>query len=159
MNKVAELPARDDLRLGPLKDSLGFLLRLSQLVSFDDFYANFADADTRPGEISVLMLIGENPGVRQGVLARNLLIKRAHMAKMVRSFEKTGLVTKSVPPNDKRGVELRLTAKGERHITDVRPAFVAHEAGARHGLSAAEEMELKRLLRKFLGMPETGGQP
>jgi len=159
MDELAGAPVRDDLRLGPLQGSLGFLLRLSQLVAFEDFYAAFAEADARPGEISVLMLIGENPGIRQGVLARNLLIKRAHMAKMVRNFEKAGLVTKSVPPDDKRGVELRLTAQAERHLEKVRPAFAAHEAGARHGLDAAEEAELKRLLRKFLGMPETGGQP
>jgi DNA-binding MarR family transcriptional regulator len=154
MSEAVDIHTRDDVRFGPLSESLGFLLRLLQLVSFQDFYTRFASSGIRPGETSVLILIDENPGIRQGVLAQRLMIKRAHMTKMVQAFEADGLVKKSVPKDDKRGIELHLTAKGQRHVNKIKPIFTEFEAVTRHGLNAREETELKRLLRKSLGIPE-----
>lgn len=146
--------AAEDVRLGPLSDSLGFLLRLSQLVSFRDFFASLEDFDMRPGEASVLMLIGENPGVRQGVLAKRLMIKRAHMAKMIRAMEEMGLVSRTVPEDDRRSVELWLTPRGVARVAAMRGPWAAHEARPARNLSAREETELKRLLRAYVGLGE-----
>jgi DNA-binding MarR family transcriptional regulator len=140
----------DEVRLGALANSLGFLLRLAQLTNFSDFYAAFDGTGIRPGEISVLMLIGENPGIRQGVLARRLMIKRAHMAKMIAAMEADGLVEKSVPEADRRGVELRLTPKGHARVAQAQPIFARLDAVSHRGLTPREEQELKRLLRKYL---------
>ncbi len=142
----------EDVRLGSLSDSLGFLLRLSQLVSFRDFFASLDDFDMRPGEATVLMLIGENPGVRQGVLARRLMIKRAHMTKMIRAMEDTGLVSRTVPEEDKRSVELWLTKRGEARVAAMRGPWAAHEARPARNLAPSEETEMKRLLRKYLDL-------
>jgi DNA-binding MarR family transcriptional regulator len=144
----------EDVRLGPLADSLGFLLRLSQLVSFRDFFAELEDIDMRPGEASVLMLIGENPGVRQGVLAKRLMIKRAHMTKMIRAMEETGLVTRTVPEDDRRSVELWLTKRGQDRVEAMRDPWAAHEARPARNLTRRDEAELKRLMRKYLDLPE-----
>jgi DNA-binding MarR family transcriptional regulator len=143
-----------DVRLGPLSESLGFLLRLSQLVSFRDFYASLEDFDMRPGEASVLMLIAENAGVRQGVLARRLMIKRAHMTKMIRAMEDTGLVSRTVPDDDRRSVELWLTPRGQARVAAMRAPWAAHETRPARNLTRREEEELKRLLRKYLELPE-----
>src|SRR5690606_41841477 len=110
----------DALALGELSHSTGFLLRLAQLVSFRDFFDDLGGLGIRPGETSVLMLIGENPGVRQGVLARALMIKRAHMAKMMAAMEREGLVIRSVPDDDRRSVALRLSEKGQAQVARVR---------------------------------------
>ena len=143
----------EDVRLGPLSDSLGFLLRLSQLVSFRDFYASLDDLDMRPGEATVLMLIGENPGVRQGVLAKRLMIKRAHMTKMIRAMEDTGLVSRTVPEDDKRSVELWLTTRGRTRVDAMRGPWASHEARPARNLTKREEADLKRLLRTDLDLP------
>jgi DNA-binding MarR family transcriptional regulator len=144
----------EDVRLGALSDSLGFLLRLSQLVSFHDFFASLEDFDMRPGEATVLMLIGENPGVRQGVLARRLMIKRAHMTKMIRAMEDTGLVSRTVPEDDKRSVELWLTKRGEARVAAMRGPWAEHEARPARNLGPRDEAEMKRLLRKYLDLGE-----
>ena len=146
--------AAEDVRLGPLADSLGFLLRLSQLASFRDFFTSLDDFDMRPGEATVLMLIGENPGVRQGVLAKRLMIKRAHMTKMIRAMEDTGLVSRTVPEDDRRSVELWLTTRGKTRLAAMRGPWAAHEARPARNLSPREEAELKRLLRQHLGLDE-----
>ncbi len=148
------LPPQPDIRLGPLTRSLGFLLRLAQLESFKDFFAEFDTKGIRPGEISVLLLIAENPGIRQGALAKRLTIKRAHMTKMVQAFEAEGLVTRRVPEDDKRGVELRLTEAGTAHVAAVRPGFEAHDAHVPATLTPEEAETLRHLLRKYLNIPE-----
>lgn len=143
-----------EVRLGPMSDSLGFLLRLSQLVSFRDFFASLEDFGLRPGEATVLMLIGENPGIRQGVLARRLMIKRAHMTKMIRGMEETRLVSRTVPEDDRRSVELWLTDRGADRVAAMLSPWQEHEARPARNLSPREEAELKRLLRKHVGIAE-----
>ena len=145
---------KDRVDLGPLAHSLGFLLRLSQLVSFRDFFAALGKEDIRPGEASVLMLLERNPGVRQGVLARELMIKRAHMTKMVRAMEGAGLITRTVPQDDRRAAEIWLTERGKARVAALAEPFLAHENAAAGSLTRREEAELKRLLRKYLGIAE-----
>jgi DNA-binding MarR family transcriptional regulator len=146
----------DVVRLGALSESLGFLLRLSQLRSFGEFFAEFEDFDMRPGEATVLVLIGDNPGIRQGVLAKRLMIKRAHMTKMIRAMEETGLLSRTVPDDDRRSVQLWLTRRGKAHVEAMRAPWAAHEARPAGSLTRREEAELKRLLRKYLDLPEGG---
>lgn len=155
MTEAAEiLRTPKNLQLGKLSESLGFLLRLSQIKAFEDFFESLGDFDVRPGEISVLTVIGENPGVRQGLVARRLMIKRANMTKMVRAMEERGLVRRTIPEDDKRSVELWLTKKGSARLVDLRGPFMAHEAHPVQSLSREDEAELKRLLRKYIGLPE-----
>ncbi len=147
-----QTPSRttEDVQFGQLSGSLGFLLRLSQLQSFADFYTGMGDLNVRPGEISVLMLIAQNPGVRQGVLARALMIKRAHMTKMIRAMEDADIVSRTVPADDRRSIELWLTDKGRARLDAMQEPFIAHESRNTSGLSDAEEAQLKSLLRKYL---------
>ncbi|MEQ5872889.1 winged helix-turn-helix transcriptional regulator [Sagittula sp. NFXS13] len=140
------------LGYGVLSDSFGFLLRLAQLRSFAEFYADMGPEDIRPGEMTMLFVLAENPGVRQGVLAKALQIKRAHMTKMVHGMEAEGLLERTVPQDDKRSVELWLTDMGRARIDTVRPVFVRHEARDVPGLESAEVAELKRLLRRYVGI-------
>lgn len=146
--------ARHGIDMGPLLSSFGFLLRLAQVRNFEDFYAGFSQYGIRPGEYSALLIIQRNPGIRQGVLAQHLMIKRAHMTKMVRSMEDAGYVDRQIPDDDRRSVELRLTPAGaalvKRHLTHF-TTFVAHEKAT---LTDEDEAELKRLLRKYLDLPE-----
>ena len=121
-------------------------------MSFQDFFRNLVDLDVRPGEVSVLMVIAENPGIRQGILARRLMIKRANMAKMARAMEGSGLVRRTVPEDDRRSVELWLTDEGAARLAALRTPFLDHEARTARSLSKEEEAELKRLLRKYIGL-------
>ncbi|WP_297768938.1 MarR family transcriptional regulator [uncultured Roseovarius sp.] len=142
----------DRIRLGNLSRSPGFLLRLSQLQVFNLFYEALGHDQLRPGEFSVIWLISLNPGVRQGVLAKRLMIKPAHMTKLVKRLEDAGHVQRTIEAGDRRAVQLTLTAKGKR-LVDARKSevfgYIAHENVR---LSAAEMAELTRLLQKFVGI-------
>lgn len=157
MNEITEAPRKvEDVHLGRLCGSLGFLLRLAQISSFDDFFKRLGHLGIRPGEVSVMMLIGENPGVRQGVLAKRLMIKRAHMTKMILAMERSGLVKREIPDDDRRSVALWLTDGGRQRVEELAAPFWGHEGRPAPGLTKPEETELKRLLGKYLGLSGKG---
>lgn len=137
---------------GPLGDSLGFLLRLAQLEAFATYFAAKDAAMPMPGSLSILMMLQANPGIRQGVLARALRIKRAHMTKIVRALEDAGLVQGVVPPDDRRSVELRLTGAGEAEAEQGWAAIRGHETTPPPTLTEGEAATLRRLLRKYLAL-------
>ncbi|MGV0909878.1 MarR family winged helix-turn-helix transcriptional regulator [Martelella sp. FOR1707] len=142
----------DDVQLGELNDSLGFLLRVAQVRVYDQFYERFGADDLRPGEFSMLWVIHLNPDIKQGILAQMLRIKPAHMTKTVRRFEDQGLIEREIPDHDRRSVLLRLTAKGEDFVAANCRNFFGEDAYNTHDLSAGEAATLARLLRRYVGL-------
>ncbi len=156
---VARADPVEDVDVGPLRNLLGFLLRMAQLQTFEQYFNEFEGMEFRPGELSVLMLIQHNPGIRQGLVARRMMIKRAHMTKLVRSLEKKGCVVRAIPDDDRRSVTLTLTAEGRGVVRRQWARLVRNEEGRRGRLSKAEERQLIRLLQRFVGIDPDGGQP
>jgi DNA-binding MarR family transcriptional regulator len=144
----------DDERVdfGELTESLGFLLRLAQIRSFEAFYRHLSGFDIRPGAHTVLWVVGLNPGMRQGVIARKLNIKPAHMTKLVQDLVDRKLVSRTVPDDDRRAVCLSLTKEGQAFIQENKADFMAYRKIERGNLSDRESAELGRLLRKFTGL-------
>ncbi len=147
-----------DVALGALSDSLGFLLRLAQVQVFDRFFEDLGQIGLRPGEFSVLWVLHLNPGVRQGLLAQRLRIKRAHMTKMIRDFEARGLVERRTPEHDRRAVELLLTPEGTAFVRDHAEAFFTHDIRRASTLTEAERAQLFTLLQKYVGLGPREGR-
>lgn len=156
---AAGVEAEPEVELGELTASLGFLLRIAQIERFERFFESFGDSGLTPGAWSILFVIGRNPAIRQGVLARALHVKPAHMTKTVRAFEDRGLVERRVPQDDRRAVELSLTAAGRDWVDRHSARFSAHEAALPARLTAKETDQLARLLRKMTGLATDGTQP
>ncbi|MDQ0317278.1 MarR family winged helix-turn-helix transcriptional regulator [Amorphus orientalis] len=146
--------AGDHVDLGELRDSLGFLMRLAQLQVFENYFAALGPYDMRPGEFSVLVVISRNPGIRQGVLANRLMIKRAHITKMVRGLEDQGLVARRIPDEDRRVVELTLTKKGNAFVAERIDVLTTFDRAVPEGMTRKERDQLVHLLHKFLGLTE-----
>ncbi|MFD1343363.1 MarR family winged helix-turn-helix transcriptional regulator [Litorisediminicola beolgyonensis] len=140
----------ETLSFGVLDGSLGFLLRLAQLQNFETYFDVMGETGLRPGEATVLVVVGANPGVRQGHLCRTLRIKRAHMAKMLKAMESDGLIDRRVPPEDRRAAEVRLTQAGEARVAEFSDALREVERRAFEPLDAREGATLIRLLTKLL---------
>lgn len=144
----------DQVKLGPLGDSIGFLLRLAQLRAFDDFFSDHGPQGLKPGEFSVLWVIARNPGIRQSVLGQRLMIKRAHMTKLIRAMEDQDLVSRRVPDADRRAVELTLTPSGERAVEAASRLFFDYEQRTGAPLDSREQADLIVLLKKYIGLQE-----
>ena len=140
------------LHVGPLQEALGFLLRLAQVHNYENFFDRFGGVDLRPGEFSVMWVIAQNPGVRQGQLARVLSIKPAHMTKVVRRLEELGRLARTIPDDDRRSVRLSLTEAGLAFVEQNRSAFFGVDSYHKHDLTPAETAALAGLLKKYCGI-------
>jgi len=150
-DSAAEHLDEEDVDLGELGSSLGFLLRISQLKAFEGFYEALKDFDFAPGEYTVLWVIALNPGLRQGTIARRLNIKPAHMTKLVQRMVTAGYVLRNIPEDDRRSVHLSLTEAGAETVARTREAFLHHRLTERGALDADEAEQLIALLRKYAG--------
>ncbi len=149
-----DMPIRtaEAVNLDRLDTALGFLMRLAQLKIYGRFFEEVGDRDLKPGEFSVLWVILHNPGIRQSVLGQRLMIKRAHMTKLIRSLEDRALVSRTVPDDDRRAVEIRLTPAAETMVRTAGDWFFAYEDALGDNLTATERQQLTNLLRKFIGL-------
>lgn len=143
------------VEFGVLAGLAGFMLRLAQVQVFEAFFRDLAGERTTPGQIGILAAVECNPGIRQGVLANALRIKRSHMAKTIRLLERDGLIERLVPASDRRSVELRLAPKGSALMRRVLPKAVASDGAALARLTERERTSLLRLLAK-LTQPVSG---
>ena len=143
-------PVEQQPELGQLGSSLGFLLRMSQVEVFDMFFDALGGLGLKPGQFSILWVVHLNPGVRQGTVADTLKIKPAHMTKMIRTYEETGLIERNIPAQDRRGIELRLTDAGDAFVAEHAENFFSYFRNDAHGLSEKETDQLVVLLKKFI---------
>lgn len=152
MRDAAETIDEERVELGEIAHSLGFLLRLAQLKAFDSFYKTLLDFDFKLGEYTVLWVIGLNPGLRQGTIARKLNIKPAHMTKLVQRMVAAGYIAREIPADDRRSVHLALTDEGAALVAKNRDAFLNQHLTERDGLSEKEATQLIVLLNKYTGV-------
>ncbi|MFN4155854.1 MAG: MarR family winged helix-turn-helix transcriptional regulator [Paracoccaceae bacterium] len=143
----------EQIEMGDMAGMLGFLLRLAQTDAYERLFDGEALTDASLTELSILHLVQLNPGIRQGVLAKALRIKRAHMTKIVQALDERDLCRFTIPAEDRRAVQLWLTDAGQAMISTAWPSVCASESRVATGLTAPEAVTLKRLLRKFIGMP------
>jgi DNA-binding MarR family transcriptional regulator len=147
---------KDEVDLGELSGSLGFLLRLAQLQIFEDFFKALSKYDLKPGEFSVLHVLALNPAQRQGAIAKILRIKPAHMTKVIARLETSGFLTRTIPDDDRRSVKLSLTQKGDDFVRNHRNEFMGYFNRDQERLSDDELGELVALLKKYVRIDEAG---
>ena len=149
-----DMPIRtaDDVDLDRLGSALGFLMRLAQLKIYERFFEEVGEHELKPGEFSVLWVILNNPGIRQSVLGQRLMIKRAHMTKLIRALEDQGLVSRRIPDDDRRAVEITLMPNAVEKVRQAGEWFFTYEDSVGSNLSTAERQQLTGLMRKFIGL-------
>jgi DNA-binding MarR family transcriptional regulator len=147
----------------PLAESVGFLIRIIQLQSFQLFYRRFEAAGLSLGALTTLGAIQANPGIRHGVLADALMIKRPNFTKVINGLESEGLLMREAPRGDKRTTALFVTKKGVRKLDAMRHAVLAYHEETVATLSSAERdtlLELlQRLSRHLQGLLDQGAGP
>jgi len=110
--------------LPALADSVGFLVRIVQLQSFQLFYRRLDGAGLSIGAMTTLGAIHANPGIRHGVLADSLMIKRPNFTKVINLLEQAGLITREAADSDKRTTALFITRKGVRKLEAMQTALL-----------------------------------
>jgi len=142
---ASEAASSEDLAkldLTALHATTGFMIRIVQLRIFQAFFDTFGSRGLTTGAYSALVAIRDNPGIQQGVLADCMLIKRSNMTKLINSLEARALVERRVSSNDKRAIDLHLTARGRAFLAEVSEEAVRHDLDTTRVLSSVERERL-----------------
>jgi DNA-binding MarR family transcriptional regulator len=135
--------------LGDLGQQVGYLLRRAQLAVFADFSARQRGPVVRPGEYSVLAVIGRNPGLSQSQLCAALGIKRANLVAVIDHLESLGLARRDLSASDRRSNRLQLTVAGQRALQIAVETQAKQEARITRLLGAAGRRALLKQLAKL----------
>jgi MarR family transcriptional regulator, temperature-dependent positive regulator of motility len=99
-------------------------------------------------EFAILLRLSEDDEAPQSELAYDAAIDPAAVSRLVRDLTRAGLVTTRVDPTDKRQRFVKLTSKGQTLVRTLSPIVDNVLTPYMSGLSAPEEQEFLRLLRK-----------
>lgn len=136
---AAGAPQRADvIDYGILPTRLGYQIRKAYSRLFQTFTAMLEDIGLAPGQYSVLLLIGLNPGLSQMALADAAGIDRSTIVPITNRFAKLGWVRRTRRSEDRRVYSLRLTSQGQSVLDRARPIIQAHEEQLVAGLSQTE---------------------
>lgn len=138
----------DAIDLGMLPGLIGFQLRSAQLAVFQHFNRSLGDAGISPPQFGTLVLIEANPGISQSAVAAALRFDRSTLVQIIDRLEGSGLVVREPSSRDRRTHALKLTAKGERQLGDLKRRVRAHEAAIAGALTEAERDTLVALLAR-----------
>jgi DNA-binding MarR family transcriptional regulator len=138
----------DGVRTEFLSTVCGYNLHRAAQRMTADFLWSVGDTGMRPALVSILSVVAENPGIKQGAVGQTLGIARPNIAPLVSELEKLKLLRRTPHENDRRAFAIRLTTRGERLFGECKARIRAHEARMLRKLTRAERLDLIALLGK-----------
>ncbi len=124
------------------------LMRASNRLT-TDIHRHLLDDNLTHSQFAVLEALYHLGPLCQGDLGRKILKSNANLTTVVDSLEKKQLVLRDRSSRDRRRVTVQLTSTGEQLITRVFPGHVEIIAAEFSVLSAEEQQQLSRLLKKL----------
>ena len=110
----------------PLPSFPGYALRRAANATAAELAGRLNGLGLRQSDVSVLILIAENPGVTASAIGRALDIQRANMVPLLKRLEEAHLVDRV--PIDRKSVGLTLSAYGRERLAQARAVVDAFEA-------------------------------
>lgn len=129
---------------------LGYHLRRAQTKVFQNFRQSLGHHGVTPGQVGILFLVGNNPGLSQSALARAVAVERASLAETLRYLVAQGWVQRRRADGDKRSNALFLSTAGGAFLDRLLPEIIAHERDASGNLTTRESERLVQLLKKLV---------
>ncbi|MGO1117576.1 MarR family winged helix-turn-helix transcriptional regulator [Rhodovibrionaceae bacterium A322] len=114
--------------------------------------ANLADSKLDFPGFDVLLTLrrqGKGKSLSPSDLAKEMMLSTSAMTNRLDRLEKRGLLTRSVDPNDRRGLKISLSDDGFALADELVVSHVATEERMLSGLSAQERQQLSDLLDKI----------
>jgi DNA-binding MarR family transcriptional regulator len=136
------------IKLGGLKQFIGFNLRLPQNASFKAFKRASGDPDLRPGWFAVLSLIELNPGITPMLLSRASGRDKSTLTPVLRDLSLRNLIERLPVPADRRSYALALTAAGREKLRELAAHAAVHDRKL-DKIAGSKKAELLALLRRI----------
>lgn len=129
-----------------LRQFSGYAMKRAFNAIQADLNAALAPHGLRMLTFSALVIVVDNPGLRQSQLADALAIERPNLVLVVDELERAGLILRNPAPGDRRAYALTPTAAGRRLYAQAIASVTAHDARMTRALSDAEREALKSAL-------------
>ena len=142
--------AGEPVDFGPLKNWVGFHLRMAQGASFQAFARLTQDVYIRPGRFATLLLIGRNPGISQTALSRANGRDKSTLTPVLVDLERRGLIRRVRTRNDRRTYRLSLTSAGERTLRELLKCARRHDRNLDRVIGAKDRDRFLAILRKII---------
>jgi DNA-binding MarR family transcriptional regulator len=142
------------------RSSLGYLLKRAHVLLLDQLEAAVGASDITATQWVVLMYLRDGLAINASDLCVQLRHDSGALTRVIDQLEARGLVQRERSREDRRAVQLRLTAAGIDTVAALLPSVVDQLNFALREFSAAEAAELNRLLGKLIhgldGASESG---
>ena len=132
-----------------LRQFTGYHLKRAYNVVRSDLTKKLEPLGLRITTYSSLLLIVENPGVRQSQLAASLDIERPNMVMIIDDLEQKGWISRKRLENDRRAYALFSTPLGDQVCKEAVKLDFEHEAKILGALSKEEVNTLIAALNKI----------
>ena len=134
---------------GALRQFLGYHMKRAYNVLRSDLLKTLEPLGLRITTYSCLVLIVDNPGIRQSELALTLDIERPNMVVILDELEHRGWIKRKRVETDRRAYALFATLAGRRVCEKAVKLDQKHEARLLDGLNKAERDRLVATLGKI----------
>ena len=103
----------------------------------------------------LLLILGNHPHAPMSVLAGKINLDRGAFSRVVQSLVCAGMVRRLNDPDDRRTVNLELTAQGQEHIRKLQPILNEHFRKKLSVLSEEQKESLRQALHTLNSIVET----
>ncbi len=110
-----------------LRNFVGYHMKRASNVFYADLAKTLKPFKLRMLTYTALVLVVDNPGMRQRQLADAMEIERPNMVVLIDELEKLGLIIRETLTTDRRAYALRATSTGEQVYEAAVAAVITHE--------------------------------
>ncbi|MBO0902813.1 MarR family winged helix-turn-helix transcriptional regulator [Jiella sonneratiae] len=146
------------LTAGEAEATVGYKLRLAQILAFRAFEEKLSDRGRAPRYLGLLAIIRNHPGQPQSRLAEAVALRRSSLVTILDILAGEGLVERRPVRGDRRSNGIWLTKMGSRVVDELLAESRRHDAMLTEGLSQEEVgAALRALDRMILNMRNAEG--
>ncbi len=135
-----------------LAHSLGFLLRLANGVALDRLSQKLEALGLRQTLYSVLLIIDENPGLKQQEVGQALSIQQPNLVALINELAAAGLLERQSTVGDKRSRSLVLTEAGKTRLAEANRLHSLNESELAAAIAPISPDDFRAAMLRILAM-------
>ena len=130
--------------------SIGYLTRYAHRAFVKALADELEPHGILSAQWSVLRILWDIEGLTQVELAERMRVEKASLTGVLEGMERRGLILRVRNEDDRRKINITLTAQGRRLKSQLLPHAIKINRKATRGMSGSETLELRRLLAKLI---------
>ena len=133
-----------------VEQSLGYQIRYAYRIFVRALAIELGPHRITTGQWSALRVLWQEDGLSQVELAQRMMVEKASLTAVLKAMAADGLITRVRNTDDRRKVNIYLTATGRRLKSKILPLIGKINKRAMRRLSSAEVQQLRRLLARVM---------